>query len=332
MRRLQQLPLCLAALLTTSFLAAADPSLEKPFAYRRMCDASAAVALSQDTFIVASDEDNILRTYRQGMPEPVATADVTQFLKLDDPQAEADIEGAAWLGDRIYWITSHGRNSKGKKRPDRQRLFATTANIAGGSVVVTPVDEPYTKLLHDLTTDSLLAGLKLDDAEKLAPEEAGGLNVEGLSSTPDGDLLIGFRNPIPAGKAVLVPLKNPHKILNGHAAKFGDPVLLDLGNRGVRSLEYLPEQRTFLIVAGPFNDQGTFAVYQWSGSATDAPIQIQGLQFGDLHPESLFVQDNATRTLQILSDDGGRTTGNSPTECKSLPADMQSFRTIQLRK
>jgi hypothetical protein len=33
----------------------------------------------------------------------------------------------------------------------------------------------------------------------------GGLNIEGLAATPDGQLLIGFRNPLSEGKALLLP-------------------------------------------------------------------------------------------------------------------------------
>ena len=36
--------------------------------YRGPCDASAAVALDADHFVVAGDEDNTLRVYRRGRP------------------------------------------------------------------------------------------------------------------------------------------------------------------------------------------------------------------------------------------------------------------------
>ena len=34
------------------------------------------------------------------------------------------LSGAAWLGDRIFWIGSHGRNRDGKYRASRHRFFA----------------------------------------------------------------------------------------------------------------------------------------------------------------------------------------------------------------
>src|SRR5207247_1573450 len=95
---------------------AADPRLSEITNYRGMCDASAAVALTPDLFVVASDEGASLRIYRQNHEQPLQTLDLTAYLELEDDDHEADIEGAAWLGDRIYWITSHGRNSEGHKR------------------------------------------------------------------------------------------------------------------------------------------------------------------------------------------------------------------------
>src|SRR5262245_46723677 len=76
--------------------------------YTGMCDASAGVAIAADLFIVASDEDNRLRIYRRDRPgAPEQEFDLTAFLKLGADQ-EADIEGATRIGDRIFWITSHG--------------------------------------------------------------------------------------------------------------------------------------------------------------------------------------------------------------------------------
>ena len=68
----------------------------------------------------------------------------------------------------------------------------------------------YTQLvLRDMLEDPKLAQFDLKTAETITPKEPGGLNIEGLTSTPEGALLIGFRNPIPEGKALLIPLKNP---------------------------------------------------------------------------------------------------------------------------
>jgi hypothetical protein len=117
---LRQVCSSLLALGLTLFAGAAPSAV---MTYRGPCDASAAVALDTEHFVVAGDEDNILRVYRHGRPEPVGEAPLAAFLGTADK--ESDLEAAAAIGQRIYWIASHGRNSKGKLRPDRQRFFAT---------------------------------------------------------------------------------------------------------------------------------------------------------------------------------------------------------------
>ena len=106
--------------------AQAGPSIVE---YSGMCDASAAVALDKDIFIVASDEDNILRIYRRGEPAATQSIPLDAFLEVDPDHAEADLEGATRIGGTIYWISSHGQNRDGKERPNRHRLFATTLAI-----------------------------------------------------------------------------------------------------------------------------------------------------------------------------------------------------------
>src|SRR5262245_32245849 len=118
-------------------------SLSAPTTYRGMCDASAAVSLNTDLFVVANDEDNILRVYhRQPGGMPSAAFDLTSFLRIGKKSPEADIEGSATIGDRVYWITSHGRNAKGKNAPNRERFFATTFTVTNGTVKLTPLGRP----------------------------------------------------------------------------------------------------------------------------------------------------------------------------------------------
>src|SRR3954467_14025241 len=83
--------------------------------YTDMCDASGAVALDGELFAVADDEDNKLRIYHSstGGP-PVKVFDPTSFLHVDPKEPEIDLEAAARIRDRIYWITSHGRNRNAK--------------------------------------------------------------------------------------------------------------------------------------------------------------------------------------------------------------------------
>ncbi|MFO1312831.1 MAG: DUF3616 domain-containing protein [Burkholderiales bacterium] len=161
--------------------------------YRGACDASAAVALDEQHFIVGNDENDILSIYRRSTSTAIDRLDLRQFLGTR-PKEEADIEGAAMIDSRIYWITSHGRNSRGELQPSRHRLFATRV-VPGSPSRVEPVGVPYANLLRDLSSAPELAPWKLASAAELPAEASGGLNIEGLAATTDGRLLVGFRNP-----------------------------------------------------------------------------------------------------------------------------------------
>src|SRR5438309_1135133 len=117
----------LPALLEPPNAAAPENPVVKATVYHGMCDASAAVALDDKLFAVANDEDNILRIYHLGRGgAPVQSFDLSPFLKVDPKFPETDLEGAAWLGDQIFLIGSHGRNRDGKYRESRHRFFAIT--------------------------------------------------------------------------------------------------------------------------------------------------------------------------------------------------------------
>ena len=308
--------------------AAATVQAQDVMVYQGMCDASAVAALGPDYFVVADDERNTLQIYHRGQPASVALMPLAEYLETRGGE-ESDLEGAAVIGTRIYWISSHGRNSKGKVKPARYRFFATDIDTRTSPPALKPVGIPYTGLLTDLVAAPSLKSLRLADAARRAPEDEGGLNIEGLAATPDGRLLIGFRNPLRHGRAIVVPLENPAQLLEGKRATFGTAVLLDLRQRGIRSLEQVGAG--YLIVAGPVANAGVFALYRWSGTQSSPPSSVSGLPtvWTALRPEALF-EIPGTDQVQILSDDGGVKAGGIA--CKDRPVDEQSFRSITLKR
>lgn len=291
--------------------------------YRGMCDASAAVALDAEHFVVANDEDNSLRIFRRGQQQAVATLPLAHYLGT---QAESDLEGAARVGNRIYWISSHARNASGKVRADRYRFFVTEIDDTSSPPRLRPLHAAQTGLLQQLLQADAVKPWGLAEAALRAPEAKGGLNIEGLADTADGQLLIGFRNPVRDGKALVLALRNPAQVLTGSAASFGPAIGLDLGGRGVRAIERLGAG--YLVVAGPTADEGDFRLYRWSGQAADAPLRVPDLDLGTLRPEALFVWPQ-TGLVQLLSDDGGIETAG--VACKDRPAPLQAFRSIDFK-
>jgi hypothetical protein len=280
-----------------------------------MCDASGAVALSRDRFAVADDEDNVLRVYDAGRGgAPLEAVDLSPALdlpgkkKASKKQPETDLEAATRLGDRALWLTSHGRNSKGKLQPSRLRFFATTAPAAGAPAIT---GKPYAGLLDDLLAAPALARFGLAEAATLPPKQPGGLNIEGMTARPDGrSVLIGFRNPVPGGRALLLPLLNPLELPDGARARWGPPVQLDLGGLGVRALSYW--RGRYLIIAGPM-DAGPARIYTWDGKS--AAARAAAVDLAGINPEGVFSPDERDQVL-LLSDDGAVEVAGTP--CKQL--------------
>jgi len=301
--------------------------LARPERYPGMCDASGAVPITSNVFAVASDEDNVLRLYQSDHPShPIREFDFNSFLEVHGKSPEADLEAAARIGNRAFWIGSHGRNKNGRERQNRDRFFATDIRINGDDIDLVPVGQPYERLLDDFLEDPRLARFHLGEASNYAPKEWDALNIEGLSATPDGHLLVGFRNPIPEGRALLVPLLNPNEIVQGKRARLGDPVQLDLGGLGIRDMAYYGG--SYIIIAGPYDGGRDFRLYHWSGGEA-APETIKTKHLNDYHPEAVLIYpEKGLLELQVLSDDGTRLIDGIP--CKDKPPEAQGFRSFWL--
>jgi hypothetical protein len=293
-------------------------SSEEALTYYGMSDASAAAAVGREMFVVADDENNVLRVYKTGKPSlPVFSCDLTAFLGTEPEHPEVDIEGATVLDDTIYWITSHGRNKDGKMRPNRYRFFATKVEVENQSVTIQPVGIPCRTLVDSLLKAENMSGLGLDQATRLdaghladlqrrnlAPKE-NGLNIEALCASADGNTVyIGFRNPLYLSKAIVISLNNPEQVIESQQPPiFADPLLWDLKGYGIRSMEYSRFHKVFFIIAGPHNDEpAEFALYRWSGDSDEQPMFVQSID-SDFSPETLVVFENSPDLL-LLSDDG----------------------------
>jgi uncharacterized protein DUF3616 len=294
-----------------------------------MCDASAAVEITERIFAIADDEDCVIRTYdveRGGAP--LSAVDLAPNLDLPakggkqsaEPthSAETDLEGAARIGDRAYWITSHARKRSGKLAPERLRFFATTVPTDGTPIAV--VGAPYGRLLDDLLAEPRLERFGLAHAVELAPSAPGGFNLEGMTVRNEGGVWLGLRNPVPEGKALLIPLLNPEALVSGGRASFGNPVTLDLGGLGVRALASW--RKRYFIAAGNSGNGGTPRLFTWDGNANVRPIPA--LDLHAFNPEAFFTSD-ARDQVFVLSDDGTVPVNGVP--CKDVgDAARKSFR------
>ena len=285
-----------------------------PRVYLGAADASAAVRLGDASILVADDEDNVLRLYdveQGGMPR--ATLDLSTFLGLDRND-EADIEAAVRVGGRVYWITSHGPNRKGKLLENRQRFFAITVARESGDPVLRPFGRPCSGLLPALRR--ALEGVSPADGQA-------DLNIEALASGPDERTLwIGLRAPLGApdgaAHAIVVPLGNASAVVErGDAPELGQPILWDLGGRALRDMFWSASRRQLLVLAGAEDRTDGWGLYRWSGTSGDPPqaLSAEWPTPRDFQPEALVEREAGGRLL-VLSDDGDRPVAvRGPDEC-----------------
>ncbi len=310
-----------------------------------ICDASAAVMRSDGVLVVASDEHNTISTFNRSSGEK--RNDLTPSLEgllekagldleIDDDTdlpREIDVEGAAVLswkdeGEIVIWIGSHsgrkakwkkkkGKVRKAKERKNRNILFAT--NLPDDRSELTLVGSPITNLSSVLLAPPKELKTRLDILATSKPPlwpNAGGWNIEGLATDADGRLILGFRSPVDSNKlALVVRIDNPHEAITIKDTKvvLGAAEWLNLGNRGIRSMDWSSTHKYWLIVAGPVghvdisnsklpNTSGyaqDFAVFRWDGFGTE-PKKLE-YNLSDLRPEILVPTKDG---FYLISDDG----------------------------
>ncbi len=298
--------------------------------------------------VVADDEDQQLRLYRRDQSGNVV--DSTNFtsnlglIEIDNDTGlprEVDIEHRPELArESTGWArTAMAASIIGEDRTNRYRLFAT--DLAGSGA---RYDTDVCGLLILLRTfgggstggDLVAWGdqhgydFTSRTVAGVDPESAGGFNIEGLAMAPNGTTAyIGFRAPLVGlnqDQALIAPLANIDALVTGAAASatLGDPILLNLGGRGIRSIER-NSAGEYLIVAGPPEAGKSFKLYKWSGSAADAPVELN-VDMAALNPQGSFerIVDMPSplcgdKPVQLLVDNGDLGTGEFRTITISNP-------------
>ncbi|CAG7855958.1 hypothetical protein MCAMS1_00282 [biofilm metagenome] len=309
--------------------------------YQGITNPSGAVALNDNLFIVGDDEDNLLRVYDRNSPEKplqaIALSAVFKGIIQDGEDLEIDLESAADIEGTVFWIGSHSSSRKAEYRAARHRLFATKISVGiDKKIDISPVGEIYTHLVADLSNDTRFEKYHFADAQKIQAKAIGGLSIEGLASTFENGLLIGFRNPLSGGavkkgrlekgKAILVQLINPFEVIHGVKAKFADPIELDLGGYGIREITRRKKNK-YLIVSGPYHENNPDKdhkkeegrLYEWSIKTGKVSV-LKNVDLEGFNIEAaIFYPGNVDR-VQLLSDDGTLVDANG---FRSLTLDVE---------
>lgn len=323
--------------------------------FKGICNASAGVALTDDLFVIADDEDKVVtkklklkslpfRVYSLSQPGwPILIGDLPgndiDPVIAEKVSGELDLEASAPLDGVVFWIGSHsaGSGDKPARTPNRRRLFAVRFNLQGSQLIVKREGRTYSTLLEDLAKNPNYAQFKIMESATIDPKNPGdanslgGLSIEGLTALPGGSLAIGFRNPVYNGKALVATLLNPMQVLAGQQARYDEPILLDLDGQGIRSMATL--QDNVLVVGGPAgepvrNSQGTGSkpphqLYRWPGNVSTRPKPQPQLDLSGLFVEAVFPVGNK---LLAVSDDGKMKLPME--ECQKLSDEQKRFRAI----
>ena len=235
---------------------------------------SAVQQLPDGKLLIAEDEPNhafsiisIDKTGRFVEDEALDTRVITGFKRrLSDLEALArDDEGF------IYAMTSHSRTRKGNRSPDREHLMRF--KIQDGNVLgltsydnLTQVLETDHKL-HDLIRERTKAEVSFDE-----------INIEGMAFDPvKKRLVLGFRDPEFNNMAFVAFISNPKDVFERNAKpEFDEVAVIDIDGGGIRSLNYDPVLKTYVIAneVKDENGQKFSQLWTWSGNPTDEPQKI----------------------------------------------------------
>jgi len=235
---------------------------------------SAVQQLPDGKLLIAEDEPNhafsiisIDKTGRFIEDEALDTRVITGFKRrLSDLEALArDDEGF------IYALTSHSRTRKGNRSPDREHLMRF--KIQDGNVLgltsydnLTQVLETDHKL-HDLIRERTKAEVSFEE-----------INIEGMAFDPvKKRLVLGFRDPEFNNMALVAFISNPKDVFERNAKpEFDEVAILDIDGGGIRSLNYDPVLKNYVIAneVKDENGQKFSQLWTWSGNPTDEPQKI----------------------------------------------------------
>lgn len=272
--------------------------------FNQIYEPSGVQQLADGRLLVIEDEPehplHILKPTSNG--EFVENKSLNILLRVAFSKKLDDLEAVTMGPDGyIYATTSHKRNKKGNRKPEREQLIRF--KIEGNKVIDTGI---VTNLVDAIETSGILG--KVDKQGK------GGLyniNIEALSFNQQGKLLISLRNPHIDKKSIILVLENPVDIFKKKITPViaKTPLLLDLQGGGIRAMSYDPKLKGYLLTNEIYSSDNNNIKHSqisfWSGNPNHKPkpislpsvinmVNVEGISpvTIDGKPKVLLISDN----------------------------------------
>lgn len=206
----------------------------------------------------------------------------------------------------IYAITSHAVNKEGQRRPDREHLLRF--KVQGHDVR----ELSYFDKLTDTLQNS-------DQLKELFTSKIGTtldfktINIEGLAFDPNKkQLLLGLRDPEFNERSIVLYIDNPKALFEEKAEpNFVDAAFLDIKGGGIRSLNYDPVLKSFILTNEVKDDDGSkySQLWTWSGesNAPAKPVALPNLRHMTNVEAIDSIKVNGQPRLILMSDEGDAT-------------------------
>lgn len=259
-------------------------------------DASGVISWGK-YIIVGDDESNVLRVYDSEGGAALFEFDYGAQLGITE---EMDFEAMTFVGNlgasgTLYLTGSHSNSKKGNDDENREHIVSLKLTTGADGLPVFDTTEAgnYTGLVDALVAWDAANGsgkgvnyfdFKTSSDAGISPENTNGFSIEGMTtSKDDAELWLGFRAPqtdtVTRDEALLIKVTNYQDVLATNASPEFEAVELNLGGRGIRSIEKALDGSGYLIIAGPSgtaSDEVThdFRLYTWTGETSDQPIEL----------------------------------------------------------
>jgi len=260
---------------------------------------------------------------------------------VDDLEALALVE----VNGRRFIVASPSMSLKLRKRyKERKKTKRGKEAPSRNGLIRIEIDSDYAlraEIIPDFRSWLINNSPELERAPRLIPDD-GGLNIEGLGWNPEtNELLFGVRTPVVKHRPIILrvsvgDIAGPWVLEN---FKMLPPIILQTDTtddeQGVRSIEFDPSRKAFLVVVGnsTSKSKAPFSLYSWDGDAAGTldrfsdirfhkKMRVEGVTHGTIGGRGaiIFVDDRGG--YQVIWDDDVRLRRSAPGDYQEIPEAM----------